>query len=95
MRFPRGITGFSIGPDLRTKPRPEDVIEGKNIPFNQLIALVRCCPRCGEPHKNLIYKQFKIKPASFDGTTVVATHWAMCPVMDEPVLRLILDGTYL
>jgi len=93
MRFPRGITGFRVGPDIRSNPRPEDAVEGGNIPFNQLIAVVRRCPRCGEGHKNLCYKQFKIAPASFDGTTVVATHWAMCPIMEEPVLRLILgDG---
>ncbi len=89
------MTGFSIGPDLRTKPRPEDVVEGKNIPFNQYIGLVRRCPRCQEPHKNLCFKQYKIAPASFDGTTVVATHWAMCPVMGEPLMRLILDDQYL
>ncbi len=66
-------------------------MEGGNIPFNQLIAIVRYCPRCGEPHKNLGYKQFKIAPASLAGTMVVATHWAMCPIMGEPILRLDLD----
>ena len=94
MRFPRGIDRLSIGPDLRAKPRPEDVTEGRKIPFNQVIALVRYCPRCGEPHKNLNYKQFKIAPASFGGMTVVATHWAMCPIMDEPILRLSLDDVH-
>ena len=95
MRFPRGITGFRVGPDVRAKPRPEDVIEGKNIPFNQLIALVRRCPRCGEGHKNLTYKQFKVRPANFDGSMIVATHWAMCPVMHEPLFRLVFDDVNL
>jgi hypothetical protein len=94
MRFPRDFK-FSIGPDLRANPRLEDALEGKAVPFNQYIGLVKHCPRCGEPHKNLNYKQFKIAPASFDGTTVVASHWAMCPITEEPVLRLILgDGNH-
>jgi hypothetical protein len=91
MKLPRGIEGFRVGPDVRSNPRPEDAIEGGAIPFNQLIALVKRCPRCGEGHKNLIYKQFKVAPASFDGSVIVATHWAMCPVMHEPLFRLVLD----
>ena len=86
---------FSMGANLRVMPRPEDLREGKLVPFNQLIAVVNPCPRCGEPHKNLIYKQFKVKPASFDGNTVVATHWAVCPIMNEPLLKLVMDDKHI
>jgi hypothetical protein len=95
-KFAKMLRGrsLSIGPDLRTKPRPEDVLEADLIPYAQTIALIRNCPRCNEPaHKNLIFKAFKDGPAMFDGT-VVATHWALCPVMKEPLFRLNLDEVY-
>jgi hypothetical protein len=94
MKLPHNFEKISLGPDLRTKPRPEDVAEANVIPFAQVIALLRNCPRCGElAHKNLTFKAFKLNAPVYDGT-IIATHWAMCPVTSEPLFRLSLDDVH-
>lgn len=73
------------------KPRPEDVREGKTIPFNQVIASIPRCQRCEEKHRNAVWREFKVRPVTFD-SKVIATHWTMCPIMEEPVMGLHLTG---
>ena len=72
------------------KPNPEDIIEGLAIPFNQLIATLPKCGRCGSRHRNFAWREWKRHAPVYDGR-VVATHWGMCPIMGEPVLGLFLD----
>lgn len=76
------------------KPRIEDIYEGRAIPFNQVVTTIPKCGRCGERHRNAVYREFKTGPLKFDGR-VVATHWLICPIMKEPVLGLLLDGKHL
>lgn len=73
------------------RPRPEDVREGGSIPFNQVITTLEKCGRCGERHRNAVWREYKTGPVKFDGR-VAATHWTVCPIMKEPVLGLLLTG---
>ena len=77
-------------PEGTAKPRIEDILEGKVIPFAQEIVTLPRCGRCEEKHRNFVWSEFKISPATFDGK-IVATHWGMCPITEEPVLGLMLD----
>lgn len=53
------------------------------------------CPRCGKPHENLLLQKF-MKPmitehvdndrGSIDHISCYFTHWAMCPVLQEPIV---------
>lgn len=47
------------------------------------------CARCTQDHQ-LYFKQFIYHPVT-DINSVPYTHWAMCPVLNEPVLMRIID----
>lgn len=87
-------TVFRLNDEGSPQPRPEDVAEGHAIPVNQVVITLRKCGRCGERHRNLVWREFKLGPARFDNQ-VVASHWATCPVTGEPVLGLLLEDEYL
>lgn len=54
---------------------------------------VRNCARCGQDHDALTFKQFQrpvTEDKDKDNETILWTHWAVCPVTDDPILlRLI------
>ena len=44
------------------------------------------CARCGaDGHANLLFRKFKGNPVEH-GDGQVDTHWAMCPVLGEPII---------
>lgn len=56
--------------------------------MSYIIDDVENCARCGGDHEGLKYNLFDppVKPVHpLDRTTW--THWAMCPVTDEPIIR--------
>ena len=59
---------------------------------------VKCCARCGQGHTELIFKPFAKNPIKEEkkddkGKTVVHifSHWALCPVLREPLILEIVD----
>lgn len=50
------------------------------------------CARCGSEHPQLKFTAFTI-PAIVHGTNVTYTHFAMCPVCNEPILIRSLNST--
>jgi hypothetical protein len=42
------------------------------------------CARCGENHEALVFQKFTRPMVDEDST--VWKHWAMCPVLHEPIL---------
>ena len=59
-------------------------MEPENLPdldlmFGGVTLDVPCCPRCEGDHPGLVFTPFKGEPDD-------ATHWAMCPTHNEPVL---------
>jgi hypothetical protein len=51
-------------------------------------ANVTGCSRCGEYHKQLVFKKFT---NPIDDTNGKWTHWATCPTTGDPVLMRIVD----
>lgn len=52
----------------------------KPLPIGKpFYAGVTVCPRCKGEHGPILFKPFSFAPKE-------ATHWSMCPVMDEPLL---------
>jgi hypothetical protein len=54
---------------------------------NQFNIGISGCARCDGNHENLVAKSFT-KPVFDDERRVVATHFAMCPTTEEPILVL-------
>ena len=78
---------FGLFGSERVKPRPEDKEEADSIPRNRVLSSVKKCPRCGEPHRNLVYNEFVDGPAKAHDI-VVATHWTVCPIWKEPIFAV-------
>ena len=45
------------------------------------------CARCGKNHDTLDFQPF-MRPVMKNETEVDATHWAMCPTTQQPILLL-------
>jgi hypothetical protein len=45
------------------------------------------CARCGGDHENIVAKAFT-KPVRDDNGDATATHFAICPTLNEPILVL-------
>lgn len=53
---------------------------------------VRKCARCtASEHKDLEFKKFAIPVTLAGSDTPVATHWAMCPTRNEPILMIVVN----
>jgi len=52
---------------------------------NQVTVSIARCARCGQNHKNLIFKRFESPPDEW-------THWALCPKTGEPILMCVVGG---
>jgi len=58
------------------------------------------CSRCGESHKNLVFKEFinpQIVGKDEENPDYVFNHWVMCPNTNEPIMIAldvsVKDGT--
>lgn len=47
---------------------------------------VKCCARCGEDHKKVLFQTFSRNVDGLD-----ATHWGTCPTNSEPILMTVMD----
>jgi hypothetical protein len=50
---------------------------------------INYCARCCGEHPGVVLHEFT--RAVLDGPELVATHWAMCPALQEPILVLITE----
>ncbi len=53
----------------------------------QMIISTKHCPRCGGPHTNI-----EARRLTTSTPPLWATHWLMCPIMEEPVLMNFIDA---
>lgn len=60
---------------------------GTKCPDGRKILDLIGCARChGDGHERLVFKELT-HPVTFPGVDgVVATHWALCPTTNEPIL---------
>lgn len=47
---------------------------------------IRYCARCEQDHKQLKFTEFSSHPIEDEESGIIWTHWALCPVLNEPIL---------
>lgn len=65
----------------------ETLEEAEGLADEFLFTLVSCA-RCGDPHEDL---EFKLLENSTLVRGVLMSHWAMCPVKEQPVIFCVVD----
>jgi len=56
----------------------------------EITTTLRNCARCGSGH-GLTFQPFKQFVIDSESGEVRYTHWAMCPLSDEPILMRVVD----
>lgn len=61
-------------------PRKHQNTTGKIRKTTIEVDILTGCARCGELHRDLVFKKFKRKPRHG------ITHWCLCPKTGDPIL---------
>jgi hypothetical protein len=51
---------------------------------HEVFADVAVCARCRKRHDGILFK--KLKNSIYSGPFETLTHWAMCPILNQPIL---------
>jgi len=62
--------------------------------MDKIISEVEECPRCGETHRDIAFREFRNPKGRYRGPGYLymsATHWTLCPETSDPILFFVED----